>query len=106
MGALVDRVRHFMDETPAIGGAAIDVALSGGKDSVVLAAIIQTLAPRFGWQVRLHHIRHAWRDDSADAQVASAVATALALPLLVTATGFGGRWPRGDSASGALPRAA
>ncbi len=84
MGALVDRVRHFMDETPAIGGAAIDVALSGGKDSVVLAAIIQTLAPRFGWQVRLHHIRHAWRDDSADAQVASAVATALALPLLVT----------------------
>ncbi|WP_017299763.1 tRNA lysidine(34) synthetase TilS [Nodosilinea nodulosa] len=46
-------------------GASGLVAVSGGQDSVCLLKLLVDLRPKWGWQLRVVHCDHQWRDDSA-----------------------------------------
>lgn len=88
MTALVERVRQFVGRHGLLSPSttALDVALSGGLDSVVLCAVLVELAPSLGLTIRTHHVRHGLRpDDHLDAAHARATAQALGVTHLETA---------------------
>lgn len=65
----------------------IDVALSGGADSVCLLAILWAMqqTDNAGFTLRAHHIRHHLReDDKNDAAIARDVANILSIPYIQT----------------------
>lgn len=67
-------------------GEAVLVACSGGPDSVALAAILASVAPRMGLKLTLGHVNHslrtsAWQDEA----VVLRVAAALNLPVRIVA---------------------
>lgn len=68
-------------------GARLLIAVSGGGDSVALAAAISALAPRRGWSLRpaLAHVLHPLRKDGSaeeDAAFTARLAESLDLPFL------------------------
>ena len=78
------RVAQFIASEDLFSGIHhIDVALSGGADSVCLLAILSALGGDF--TLRAHHIRHGLRsDDGFDAEVARCVAQKLGIPFIQT----------------------
>jgi tRNA(Ile)-lysidine synthase len=61
-------------------GARLDVALSGGADSLALAACVAFVAPRAGWQAGAVVVDHGLQEDSAAvAEAAAAQARSLGL---------------------------
>ena len=48
------------------GGSVLVVALSGGRDSVVLLDALHRIAPGHGWSLVAAHLDHGLRDGSAD----------------------------------------
>ncbi len=63
-------------------GERILVAVSGGVDSMVLLALLQALAARYGWQLAVAHFNHQLRGRASDAdeRLVARTAQALALP--------------------------
>ena len=51
-------------------GAAILLAVSGGADSMALAAGAAQLAARTGWRLAVAHVHHGWRGREADRDLA------------------------------------
>lgn len=64
----------------------IDIALSGGADSVCLAALLATYRKTTGgkFTLRAHHIRHGLRNDARDAEISKITAYKLNLPHIQT----------------------
>ena len=74
---LYQNVRRFIHEQHLLDDVEhIDIALSGGADSVALTAILATLRTRenFCPSLRTHHIRHGLRNDALDAEIARKIA--------------------------------
>lgn len=46
--------------------ASILIAVSGGQDSLALAALLRDLAPHWHWRLAVAHCNHRWRADSDD----------------------------------------
>ena len=69
----------------------IDIALSGGADSVGLAALLAAYRHQSGANVslRTHHIRHGLRNDAYDSEIARTTAEKLALPHIETLLNLG-----------------
>ena len=91
--ALFKRVLLFMQRTSMMEGAShIDVALSGGVDSVCLLAVL-CLARQImqtTWTLRAHHVRHGLRkDDSRDERTARDAAQTLGVPFTLTKLSLG-----------------
>ncbi len=63
-------------------GASLLLAVSGGQDSMALAALLQDLQPLHEWQLRLWHGDHGWRAEaSRQAEELTAWARSRDLPL-------------------------
>jgi len=70
-------------------GAAFDVALSGGRDSVALLLGLARLAPAYQWKLRAHHVAHGLRDDRGDEARCRSLCDQLGVDLLVSRFGPG-----------------
>ena len=67
-------------------GERVLVACSGGPDSVALAAILASVAPKLGLALTLGHVNHSLRDSAwQDEAVVLRIAAALNVPVRVTA---------------------
>ncbi len=88
--ALADLVQPFVAACRQLGvtdGATIVLAVSGGPDSVALLHLGVLAAPSTGWHLRVAHLDHALRADSAaDARFVAVVASDLGLPVDVRRT--------------------
>lgn len=81
MMSVPQRVARFIDAHRLLEPEAhVLVALSGGRDSVALLALLVEL----GWRVSAHHVRHGLRDDAGDEKVCRGLCEALGVPLSVT----------------------
>lgn len=87
-GAKADRASeiHVERDGAIREGEHVLIACSGGPDSVALAAILASVAPRLGLTLTLGHVNHslrgsAWQDEA----VVLRVAAALDLPLRIVA---------------------
>ncbi|MDX9719168.1 MAG: tRNA lysidine(34) synthetase TilS [Myxococcota bacterium] len=65
-------------------GERVDVALSGGLDSVALLHLLARLAPKHAWVLRAHHVRHGLRDDEKDALLAREHAERLGIDFVLS----------------------
>ncbi len=75
---------HLLDDITHI-----DIALSGGADSVCLLALLSAM--QSGIELRAHHIRHGLRDDLEDAQIARHTAELFNMDYIQTDL----QWPDG-----------
>ena len=75
---------HLLD-----GIRRIEIALSGGADSVCLLAVLGTM--KRGIELRAHHVRHHLRDDAQDADIARQNAALFGIEYLQTDLD----WPQG-----------
>ncbi|MFM7268990.1 MAG: tRNA lysidine(34) synthetase TilS [Cyanobium sp.] len=75
--------RHLLRRPELLpAGAVLLLAVSGGQDSMALAALLSDLRPLHGWRLNLWHGDHGWRPDSRQqAQALAAWAAAAGLPL-------------------------
>lgn len=55
------RQRHLLPK-----GCTVLMAMSGGQDSLALAALLRDLQPKWNWQLAIAHCDHRWRSDSAE----------------------------------------
>jgi tRNA(Ile)-lysidine synthase len=102
-GNLVDTVEAALLRAQA--GSALAVGVSGGMDSVVLAHLLLTLAPRRGLLLHLAHFDHALRPTSADdARFVAGLAAAWGLPFHTARWAHGDRFPNGVEAAARAAR--
>lgn len=47
-------------------GCTVLMAVSGGQDSLALAALLRDLQPKWDWHLAIAHCDHRWRSDSAE----------------------------------------
>ncbi|MFN9661629.1 MAG: tRNA lysidine(34) synthetase TilS [Cyanobacteriota bacterium] len=79
-----DRLHRHLLRHPSLlpKGASLLLAVSGGQDSMVLAALLADLRRLHGWQLSLWHGDHGWRAESASqGEALAAWAEARGLPL-------------------------
>ena len=82
----------LLRDVPLRDGERVDVALSGGPDSVALAAALHAAARTRNYELALVHVNHQLRPSSwQDEAVALRVAAALRLPIEVVALDEGPR---------------
>ncbi|MFA5623818.1 MAG: tRNA lysidine(34) synthetase TilS [Bradymonadales bacterium] len=69
------KVQTFINsEGLLLDGERVDIALSGGADSVALCAILAAMAAKRAYKLRALHIRHGLRDDAQDEEISLRVA--------------------------------
>jgi tRNA(Ile)-lysidine synthase len=96
-------VRAALERLPADGDPAVIVALSGGADSLALAAAVAFEAPKLGFRPLAVTVDHGLQPDSARvADAAAAAARALGLTASVVAVSVDG--PGGPEASARVAR--
>lgn len=87
--------KDFRQRLPCLEGKRLLIALSGGADSVALALILQTLAPRMGLSLAAAHINHGLRAESgADADFAARFCQERGLECAICKTDVGARAKR------------
>ena len=84
-------------------GQKVGVAVSGGADSVGLAAVLRELAPRFGLRLRVLHLDHGLRGEESrgDAEFVRELASSWGLPVVLQTA----RMPEGGNLEEAARKA-
>ncbi|MCL8208564.1 MAG: tRNA lysidine(34) synthetase TilS [Actinomycetia bacterium] len=68
---LIDRVREDLRRERWLPPqSAVVAGVSGGRDSMALAAVLVSLAPEFRWELVIAHVHHGLRGDEADQDAA------------------------------------
>lgn len=89
---LFEKVDNFIREYGILSNIMhIDIALSGGADSVCLTALLAAGVYKkyANIALRAHHIRHGLRDDARDAEIARMTAEKLSIPFIRTDLNLG-----------------